>query len=106
MRKLRTSVLALCAVAGLGLSVPAAAEASAVTVAKPAGNAPGCVHVWQKVGRITKTGYAKNNCTYTVRIKIVWARGGDGECRTVRPGGTITSKVPRGVRTFDGAGKC
>jgi hypothetical protein len=94
---------------GLGLAVglialqgPAAATGSAI----PAGNAPSCVTVWQQTGTITKTGYARNDCGYTLNLKIVWAHGVDGSCRTARDGVTISSKVPRGPRNFDGANLC
>ncbi|MGV9306850.1 hypothetical protein ACWENQ_12855 [Nonomuraea sp. NPDC004354] len=74
--------------------------------AVPSGNAPSCVTVWEHVGRITKTGYARNDCRSTLNLKIVWARGTDGPCRSVRPGQTISTQVPRGVRSFDGANLC
>ncbi|MEU0569003.1 hypothetical protein ABZ297_27010 [Nonomuraea sp. NPDC005983] len=83
----------------LTLSLPAQAAA-------PAGNAPSCVTVWQTTGTITKTGYARNDCGETLNLKIVWAHGADGQCDTVNPGQTISEKVPRGVRTFDGASTC
>ncbi|MFD0664629.1 hypothetical protein [Thermocatellispora tengchongensis] len=62
--------------------------------------------VWEKVGTVTKTGYARNDCGYTLNLKIVWSHGTDGSCHTVRPGHTISSKVPRGIRGFDGANRC
>lgn len=83
------------------LALPGQA-AAAVT----AGNAPTCVTVWEHTGRITKTGYARNDCDYSLNLKIVWARGTDGPCETVRPGQTISTQVPRGVRSFDGASRC
>ncbi|MFF4415560.1 hypothetical protein ACFYY8_23760 [Streptosporangium sp. NPDC001559] len=112
MSKLSASALALFAAAGLSLAVVPAAQAQ--SAAQPAGvsaqvlgNAPSCVTVWQKTGRITKTGYARNDCRgRTLNLKIVWAHGADGSCHTVRPGGTISSKVARGGRTFDGANIC
>ncbi len=111
MRKLSTSALALFAAAGLSLAAAPAAQAH--SAAQPAGvsaqalgNAPTCVTVWQHTGRITKTGYARNGCRGTLNLKIVWAHGADGACQTVKPGRTISSQVPRGVRTFDGASTC
>ncbi|MEU4546033.1 hypothetical protein [Nonomuraea dietziae] len=86
------------------LAIPGQAVAS--TAAIPAGNAPSCVTVWEHTGRITKTGYARNDCPHTLNLKIVWARGTDGPCRTVRPGQSISTQVPRGVRSFDGADLC
>ncbi|GAA2907901.1 hypothetical protein GCM10010517_74320 [Streptosporangium fragile] len=80
--------------------------AAAATSAIPAGNAPSCVTVWQQTGTITKTGYARNDCGYTMNLRIVWAHGVDGSCHTVSPGETIKSKVPRGPRNFDGASRC
>ncbi|MEQ4718065.1 hypothetical protein [Nonomuraea sp. B19D2] len=62
--------------------------------------------VWQTTGTVTKTGYARNDCGETLHLKIVWAHGADGQCFTVNPGETISSKVARGVRTFDGASIC
>lgn len=96
----RSAILAAAfIVSGLASSPP-------VQAAMPAGNAPTCVTVWQTTGRITKTGYARNDCGRTMNLKIVWAHGTDGQCFTVRAGGTISSKVPRGIRTFDGASTC
>ncbi|MCF6470431.1 hypothetical protein FAF44_18805 [Nonomuraea sp. MG754425] len=74
--------------------------------AVPVGNAPMCVTVWQTTGRITKTGFARNDCKSRLRLKIKWARGTDSDCQTVDPGQTISAKVPRGVRAFDGADTC
>ncbi|MFI7448747.1 hypothetical protein ACIBQX_14720 [Nonomuraea sp. NPDC049714] len=84
------------------LALQGAAAASAI----PTGNAPSCVTVWQNTGTITKTGYARNDCGRTMNLKIVWAHGVDGSCQTARAGDTISSKVPRGPRNFDGAGLC
>ncbi|WP_327086281.1 hypothetical protein OIE66_28595 [Nonomuraea sp. NBC_01738] len=75
-------------------------------MAAPAGNAPSCVTVWENIGTITKTGYARNDCGSTLNLKIVWAHGVDGSCSSVRPGQTLSSKVSRGPRTFDGANTC
>jgi hypothetical protein len=100
VRLLKSTFLA-CTAAGclLTLATPAAA-------AVPAGNAPSCVAVWQTKGIVTKTGYARNDCRYRLRLKIKWARGTDGDCSTVDPGRTISSKVARGPRNFDGADIC
>ncbi|WP_248958771.1 hypothetical protein [Sphaerisporangium perillae] len=86
--------------------VPATSLISAGSAARPLGNAPRCVAVWQKTGSIHKTGYARNDCGYRMNLKIVWAFGKDGSCRTVAPGQTIKHQVPRGPRNFDGASKC
>ncbi|NRQ39487.1 hypothetical protein HII36_47825 [Nonomuraea sp. NN258] len=93
---------ALSAVAAAGCLLTATPAVAAV----PAGNAPMCVTVWHTTGRITKTGYARNDCEGTLKLKIVWAHGGDGACHTVQPGWTISSQIPRGPRTFDGANLC
>ncbi|GAA3590224.1 hypothetical protein GCM10022419_085990 [Nonomuraea rosea] len=90
----------------VALACCALTTTSPAHAAVPAGNAPLCVSVWHTSGTITKTGYARNNCGGTLRLKIVWAHGTDGDCYTVRPGGTIWSKVARGVRSFDGADTC
>ncbi|WP_049574330.1 hypothetical protein [Nonomuraea sp. SBT364] len=95
----RTSLTAAALVCG-------ALAPAAPALAAPAGNAPECVAVWQSTGRVTKTGYARNDCGKRLRLKIVWARGTDGACFTVDPGQTISSQVPRGIRTFDGANSC
>ncbi|TMR24065.1 hypothetical protein ETD86_05955 [Nonomuraea turkmeniaca] len=97
---LRTSlaVLTVAGAASLGL---AAAPAQAATL----GNVPGCVSVWSANGKVTKTGYAYNGCTYRVRMRIVWAWAPDGACTTVNPGRQIWSQKARGHR-FDGAKTC
>ncbi|MFF4419137.1 hypothetical protein ACFYY8_41955 [Streptosporangium sp. NPDC001559] len=102
MSKVRTSALALLSAAGLVL----AASPAQAQPAQAMGNAPGCVTVWQKAGTFSKTGYAKNNCNRTLRLKIVWKYGGDSQCKSVRRGQTLSHKVPRVPRKFDGANSC
>jgi hypothetical protein len=92
-------------VAGATMSL-LALQGTATASAIPTGNAPSCVTVWQTTGTITKTGYARNDCGETMNLKIVWAHGVDGSCQTARAGDTISSKVPRGPRNFDGASRC
>ncbi|SEM24490.1 hypothetical protein [Nonomuraea pusilla] len=92
--------------AALTVSLGLLSSPAQAAPALPAGNAPTCVTVWEKVGTITKTGYARNDCGRTLNLKIIWAHGTDGSCQTVRAGGTISSKVPRGIRSFDGADLC
>lgn len=107
----RIGAAALAGAVSLAGAVTAGSPASAAPVARtaaaaPMGNAPSCVTVWQRIGTVTKTGYARNDCRRTLRLKIVWAHGADGACTTVAPGATLKSKVPRGPRTFDGASTC
>lgn len=71
-----------------------------------AGNAPSCVAVWSTQGTVTQTGYARNDCSSSVRIKISWNFGADGSCQTVNPGGWISSKVAIVPRVFNGADTC
>ena len=99
---------AICLAGSLVAGGPAASAATArgATAAAPLGNAPQCVTVWERVGRVTKTGYARNDCRRTLRLKIVWRHGVDGSCSSVAPGRQISSKVPRGPRVFDGADVC
>lgn len=100
MRSTVRAMLAALAAAGCIInSTPALAAA-------PAGNAPACVTVWETTGRVTKTGYVRNDCSYRLRLKIKWARGTDSACQTVDPGQTVSSQVPRGIRSFDGADTC
>jgi hypothetical protein len=99
---LRKSLAALTLVGAASFGLVTAAPAQAGTL----GKVPSCVSLWQKTGKITKTGYAYNGCGRWMNMKIVWAHGGDGECRSVSPKGTIWSTVPRGLRTFDGAKYC
>ncbi|MCG5219790.1 hypothetical protein [Streptosporangium sp. KLBMP 9127] len=109
---MRTSALVVLAAAGFGLQAMPVAHASAgseshpTVVSKPVGNAPDCVRVWHTVGTITKTGYARNDCSNALNIRIVWAFGVDGPCSTVSSGSTISHKIPRGPRNFDGASTC
>jgi hypothetical protein len=114
--RIRTALVTLAIAgttsAGLLATAPSVGAASSASTMAPAaaahalGNAPSCVRVWQKVGRVTKTGYARNDCGRRLNIKIVWAHGADGSCQSVPRGWTISHKVPRGVRTFDGASRC
>lgn len=94
------AALVIAGAASAGLVAAAPAQASAL------GKVPSCVSLWQKTGSVTKTGYAYNGCGRWMNMKIVWAHGSDGSCQSVPPKGTISSKVPRGVRTFDGAKYC
>lgn len=96
------TTLATALTSGLVLLALPAAPAAAV----PAGNAPSCVTVWERTGWVTKTGYARNDCRETMNLKVIWAHGSDGSCQTARPGATVSSKIPRGPRTFDGASRC
>lgn len=102
----RVALPAVSAAATALLLTPITTGPAAAWAAAPAGSAPICVAVWQSTGRITKTGYARNDCKSRVRLKIKWARGTDSDCQTVDPGQTISSQVPRGVRSFDGADTC
>jgi hypothetical protein len=99
---------AICLAGSVIAGGPSASAAAAreATAAAPVGNAPQCVVVWEKIGRITKTGYARNDCRKRLRLKIVWRHGADSGCRTVYPGGRLEHKVPRGPRIFDGADLC
>ncbi|WP_219471674.1 hypothetical protein [Nonomuraea rhizosphaerae] len=94
------AALTILGAASLGLVAAAPAQASAL------GNVPSCVSLWQKSGKITKTGYAYNGCGVRMNMKIVWAHGSDGRCWSVAPRETISSTVSRGPRTFDGAKYC
>jgi hypothetical protein len=107
--KFGTAALTLLAAAGTTLMATPPSHADAVspaTAVRPVGNAPSCVVVWESVGTISKTGYARNDCGHNMNLKIIWAHGVDGPCRTVGPGHTLGHKVPRGARTFDGANTC
>jgi hypothetical protein len=103
-KALRTTIVMTSVGAAISLLALQGTATAAATI--PMGNAPSCVTVWQNTGTITKTGYARNDCGETMNLKIVWAHGVDGSCQTARPGDTISSKVPRGPRNFDGASRC
>ncbi|MER6942813.1 hypothetical protein ABT294_02205 [Nonomuraea sp. NPDC000554] len=107
MTTIRKSLAVLTAVgaASLGLLATAPAQANA-DAATASGRVPSCVRVWQATGTIKKTGYAYNGCGRQMNMKIVWAHGADGPCDTVYPGATLRHRVPRGIRTFDGAKTC
>ncbi|GII02139.1 hypothetical protein [Planobispora takensis] len=68
--------------------------------------APDCVVGWVNRGTITQTGYAQNQCGYAMRLKVIWARGADGTCFWVEDQRTISSKVAKEPRRFDGVGLC
>ncbi|WP_433501214.1 hypothetical protein ACQP1K_13395 [Sphaerimonospora sp. CA-214678] len=88
------------------MSAPASAGVTAPSAVPPLGNAPSCIAVWQRTGNVTKTGYARNDCGNRMNIKIIWAHGADGPCRSLAPGQTLKHKIPRGPRNFDGASTC
>lgn len=71
-----------------------------------AGTAPSCVAVWSTQGTVTQTGYARNDCSSNVRVKISWNFGADGSCRTLGPGQWMSSKVAIVPRVFNGADNC
>jgi hypothetical protein len=89
--------------AGLNAGTASAAGTGDVEIM---GNAPDCVAVWVTQGRITQTGHARNDCGRRMNLKIIWAHGGDGSCRSVGAGETLTSQVAKVPRTFDGASTC
>ncbi|RSN14267.1 hypothetical protein DMB42_06955 [Nonomuraea sp. WAC 01424] len=104
---IRTSLagITLAGITSLGLIAPGAAPAGAST-STTLGNVPGCVAVWRTTGWVRQTGHARNDCGSRIRMRIDWAFGPDGSCRTVDPGRTLTSRVPKAPRRFNGAVYC
>jgi hypothetical protein len=100
------AVIAAGALTMAGLNAGAASAATGDGDVEIMGNAPACVAVWVTQGRITQTGHARNDCGRRMNLKIIWAHGGDGECRSVGAGETLTSQVAKVPRTFDGASTC
>ncbi|KAB2349719.1 hypothetical protein [Actinomadura rudentiformis] len=74
----------------------APAQPTAQSAASPAVAAhpplPRCVKVWKDAGHITRTGYAKNTCRKSYRIKFVWRKAPDSSCQRIKPGQTLKSK--------------
>jgi Alpha amylase inhibitor len=111
--KASAAVFFLAMGAGLMLAAPAnASEAVAggdpvAEQVQPQGApAPNCVKTWYNTGNITVTGYAKNNCHSSYRLKIIWANQTDGECLTVKPGQTLKDTIGVGPGRFDGVQRC
>ncbi|MFI1829202.1 hypothetical protein ACH41E_22545 [Streptomyces sp. NPDC020412] len=100
----RSAAVALSA-AALAVTV-GASPAAAATSSSARAAAPTCVAGWVDRGTIAQTGHARNDCSYRVRVKIVWAFGADGSCHTLNPGGHATSKVAIEPRRFDGIKNC
>jgi hypothetical protein len=92
----------LLSAAALSATVGATPASAATTRAA----APTCVAGWVTQGTVTQTGHARNDCSYRVRVKIVWAYGADGTCTTLDPGWEATSKVAIQPRRFDGVKNC
>jgi hypothetical protein len=105
-KSLAALTIAGAASMSLAATAPTQANAETQTIAQALGNAPSCVRVWEKKGTVTKTGWAANNCGHALNLKIIWANGGDGPCKHVENGGSISHKVSRVPRRFDGAGLC
>ncbi|MFI9588951.1 hypothetical protein [Nonomuraea sp. NPDC052265] len=113
---IRTSLagIALAGITSLGLIAAGTAPASATSAttattasaASALGNVPGCVAVWRTTGWVRQTGHARNDCGHRIRMRIDWAFGSDGPCRTVDAGQTLTSRVPKAPRRFNGAVYC
>ncbi|MFE2292174.1 hypothetical protein [Streptomyces sp. NPDC059452] len=101
---LRRTAAVMLSAAALTATVGAAPAAAATVGAT--GTAPTCVAGWVTKGTITQTGHARNDCSYRVRVKIVWAFGADGPCHTLNPGDRATSKVAIQPRRFDGINNC
>ncbi|MFH0521728.1 hypothetical protein ACHBTE_31680 [Streptomyces sp. M41] len=104
----RSAAVALSA-AALAVTVgasPATAATTSSSSSSARAAAPTCVAGWVDRGTITQTGHARNDCSYRVRVKIVWAYGADGSCHTLNPGGHATSKVAIQPRRFDGIKNC
>jgi hypothetical protein len=97
--------LTIAGIASLGLVAGGSAPASAET-ATTLGNVPSCVAVWLTRGWVRQTGHARNDCGYRLRYRIDWAYGPDGTCHTADPGQTITSRIPKLPRRFNGAVYC
>ncbi|TMR91326.1 hypothetical protein [Nonomuraea basaltis] len=103
MTAIRTTFVTL----GLAGTALACVLATAPAATASTAGGPNCtLGTWQETGRVTKTGYVRNNCPYFRKLKIIWARGGDGPCQWVPPHGTLWHTVPRGVRKFNGAAQC
>ncbi|MET9552301.1 hypothetical protein [Streptomyces sp. NPDC006645] len=64
----------------------------AAPTASPAGvsAAPSCVHLSQadyiRDGQHRSLATAKNNCSHSVRIRMIWAGTTDGRCFSLNPG--------------------
>lgn len=95
---LGVATIALSSVAAVS---PAAAAEVGIKAAPPT-----CVKGWVNSGIITQTAYAKNNCSRTYRVKILWDFGVDGPCQTMDPGDQQSSKVAITPRVFAGLALC
>lgn len=98
---MRLNLIRIVAVASLtaggllaGVPTTTAAPASAISAptASPAGvsAAPSCVHLHQedyiRDGQYRSLANAKNNCSHSVRIRMIWAGTTDGRCFSLNPG--------------------
>lgn len=67
---------------------------------------PTCVKGWVNSGIVTQTAYAKNNCSVTYRVRILWDWGLDGPCQTMDPGDQQSHQVAITPRVFAGLASC
>jgi len=85
---LRTLIVAGLAAGGLAAGVATASAAPA----SPAGvsAAPSCIYLYQtdyiRDDQWRSLANAKNNCSYPVRIRMIWAHTTDGSCFSLNPG--------------------
>jgi uncharacterized membrane protein len=93
--------VATIALSGITAVAPAAAAETGAQAAPPT-----CVKGWVNSGTVTQTAYAKNNCSSTYRVKILWDFGVDGPCQTMDPGDQQSSKVAIVPRVFAGLALC
>lgn len=66
---------------------------------------PTCVKASTSTGTVTKTFKMTNNCTYTVRARMILARHTDTDCVTLNPRGWYSIQVARSA-ALSGVERC
>jgi hypothetical protein len=67
----------------LGLAVPAQGAQPQSTAEAASNPAPSCVNLDQWVSSGTRHASVFNNCSYTVRVRLIWRWAEDGRCKTL-----------------------
>ncbi|WP_425608617.1 hypothetical protein [Streptomyces albipurpureus] len=103
---LGVATAALSSVAATAPAVASVATAPTVATEVDAQALPTCVKGWVNSGIVTQTAYAKNNCSVTYRVRILWDWGLDGPCQTMDPGDQQSHQVAITPRVFAGLASC
>lgn len=82
-------------IATIGLVGIAGSPPASAATSKAAAVAPSCVVSWYSTGSVTKTFTVRNDCSYTVRVRMILARHTDSDCVSLGRGGSYSLTTAR-----------